>query len=294
MGAKKQKTKVNEFLKQVSLDEVYTYYVLENHSKLQCIKYFNTTERVFRAFLEYYQLKKPRMLVHQLSVQTKEARYGDANYNNRDQARATCLERYGSESPLENKEIWQKTYDTTIAKHGGTGFGGMSDEKMLDTARKGNAALWEKYHSDHKFRAAYQASQNKTKKKNHTFRASKKELALYTKLVSIYGERDVISQYRDTRYPFNCDFYIKSLDLFIELNAHWTHGEHPFDIRNQVDLQKLAEWQEKARESKFFANAIETWTKRDVEKLRRLKENNLNFVLIYDKLEVVSSNGYKY
>ena len=29
------------------------------------------------------------------------------------------------------------------------------------------------------------------------------------------------------RYPFACDFYISSLDLFIECNYHWTHGGKP-------------------------------------------------------------------
>jgi hypothetical protein len=291
---KKKNTKTNEFLSRVTFDDVHRYYILENHSKKQCIEYFNTTERIFRAFLEHYHLQKPTSLVYDLGCLTKELKYGDANYNNREKSKKTCLKRFGTESPLENREIWEKTYNTTVAKYGGTGFGGMSDAKMLDTAKKGNAALWEKYNSDQAFKDAYQASQNSTKKKNGTFRTSRKEASLYEKLKSIYGEADVISQYRDTRYPFNCDFYIKSLDLFIELNAHWTHGDHPFDNKNEEDLQKLVIWQEKAKESKFFSNAIETWTKRDVEKLKTLKENNLNYILIYNNLEVASSYGYKY
>ena len=31
------------------------------------------------------------------------------------------------------------------------------------------------------------------------------------------------------RYPFACDFYISSLDLFIECNYHWTHGGKPYE-----------------------------------------------------------------
>ena len=40
---------------------------------------------------------------------------------------------------------------------------------------------------------------------------------------------DVITQYKDDRYPFACDFYIPSLDLFIECNYHWTHGGKPYE-----------------------------------------------------------------
>lgn len=241
MGTKKQKTKVSDFIDSTTFDEVYNYYVLENHSKDQCIDHFNTTIRIFRAFLEHHNLKKPRNLAYTLSCETKKAKYGDPNYNNREKTKQTCLTKYGCESPLENREIWQKTYETTLARYGGTGFGGMSNAKMLDTARKGNAALWEKYYADTSFKEAYQTSQNKTKKANKTFNASKREVELYNKLIAIYGEYDVMAQYRDIRYPFNCDFYIKSLDLFIELNAHWTHGEHPFDSANEADLNKLME-----------------------------------------------------
>ena len=41
-------------------------------------------------------------------------------------------------------------------------------------------------------------------------------------------------------------------------------------------------WQEKAKTSQFYANAIKTWTERDVEKQRVAKENNLNCKIIYD------------
>ncbi len=60
---------------------------------------------------------------------------------------------------------------------------------------------------------------NNTKRANGTFNTSKPEDAIYKILLDNFGEEDVIRQYRDEcRYPFNCDFYIRSLDLFIELN----------------------------------------------------------------------------
>ena len=38
----------------------------------------------------------------------KIKRYGNSNYNNRDRARKTCLEKYGVEIPLQNAEIFKK------------------------------------------------------------------------------------------------------------------------------------------------------------------------------------------
>ena len=110
MDEKRVLNKKSDFLATVTFEEVYSYYILENHSKAQCISHFNTTVRIFRDALAHYQIIKPRNLVHKLSCHTKEAKYGCSTYNNREKSKQTCLERYGSESPLENRDIWQKTY----------------------------------------------------------------------------------------------------------------------------------------------------------------------------------------
>lgn len=47
---------------------------------------------------------------------------------------------------------------------------------------------------------------------------------MYERLAVTFGPDDVVRQYRDPRYPFFCDFYVRSLDLFVECNFHWTHG----------------------------------------------------------------------
>lgn len=147
--------------------------------------------------------------------------------------------------------------------------------------------MWDKYHTDSNFAKAYKDKQNETKRKNKSFNTSKKERMLFDSLCKKYGIDDVVRNYSvDPRYPFACDFYIKSQDLFIELNAHWTHGEHPFDANNPQDIQLLNQWEEKSKTSQYFRNAITTWTVRDVKKLHYLIENNLNFILIYNNLEV--------
>lgn len=120
-----------------------------------------------------------------------------------------------------------------------------------------------------------------TKKKNNSFNTSKPEEELYKQLLEQYNEKTILRRYKDYRYPFYCDFYIIEDDLFIELNAHWTHGGKPYDPNDKECQEKLKLWQEKAKQSQFYANAIKTWTERDVEKLRIAKENNLNYKVIY-------------
>lgn len=289
---KKQITKVQEFINTTAFEDVYNYYIVENHSKHECIIYFNVTERIFRGFLEHYHLKKPRELVKQLGDKTKLEKYGDANYNNFEKCKQTCLDKFGVASPLANKEIHNKTINTQKEKYGGTGFGLREPKERIALAKKANKAMWDKYHTDDAFSAAYQDKQNETKKKNKSFNTSKRECVLFDELCQKYGANNVVQQYKDDRYPFVCDFYIKSQDLFIELNAHWTHGEHPFNSSSEDDVKKLNIWKEKAKTSKFYLNAIETWTIRDVNKLNCFINNKLNFIILYNNLEVKNESKY--
>ena len=121
-----------------------------------------------------------------------------------------------------------------------------------------------------------------TRKQNNSFNTSQPEKEFYKKLLKENVNKTIYKQYKDEdRYPFYCDFYIKEDDLFIECNFHWTHGGRPYDPNDKECQKQLAEWQEKAKTSQFYQNAIITWTVRDVEKLRVAKKNNLNYKTIY-------------
>ena len=53
---------------------------------------------------------------------TLKERYGDENYNNRDQASKTCLEKFGSISPLGNKNIYEETQNTRLKLYGSKNY----------------------------------------------------------------------------------------------------------------------------------------------------------------------------
>lgn len=80
--------------------------------------------------------------------------------------------------------------------------------------------------------------------------------------------------------PYRCDFYIKSLDLFIEVQGYYTHGKEPYNpnsIKHQILVQKYKE--------RYGPNcqAITIWTIKDVEKRNKAKENNLKYLEIFHK-----------
>lgn len=137
---------------------------------------------------------------------------------------------------------------------------------------------------------------NDTKRKNNTFHTSKDEEEFYNLLLTKFVKDDILRQYStDSRYPFPCDFYIKSLDLFIELNLFWVHGRHPFDSNNKDDINRLKHIQSKQRmyinskgkeDKNIYYNAEYVWVIRDPLKIETAKKNNLNYVTIYKKGEM--------
>lgn len=121
-----------------------------------------------------------------------------------------------------------------------------------------------------------------TKKVNGTWSTSKPEEDMYILLLDKFGVDDVERQYKDVRYPFHCDFYIKSLDLFIELNATWLHGGHWFDCESFEDIEILNVWKSRLDAGKrFYEVAIDVWTVRDVKKRKIAIKNNLNYVVFW-------------
>lgn len=138
---------------------------------------------------------------------------------------------------------------------------------------------------------AIMEKQYNTKRQNNTFKTSEDEEIFYEKLLKVFTADDIIRQYKESRYPFRCDFYIKSLDVFIELNFTWTHGFKPFEGTEQ-DLELLEYWQKRSLEldSKFYEDAINTWTKRDVRKFKTANKNKLKYLVYYSEDE---SNSFE-
>ena len=135
-----------------------------------------------------------------------------------------------------------------------------------------------------------------TKRKNKTLNTSKEEIILYDYLCKKYGKNNVFKNYQDSRYsrynknPWVCDFYIKTIDLFIELNLHWTHGGHQFDPNNKNDIMKLSEIRKKQKyyisskgnlKKNSYFTFERVWTITDPEKIKCAKKNNLNYMVIY-------------
>ena len=107
------------------------------------------------------------------------------------------------------------------------------------------------------------------------------------------SDNDVKTQYKSPQYPFNCDFYIKSIDTYIECNFHWTHGGRRYNEFDSDCKRKLSEWVEKSNESKYYQNAIYCWTDFDIRKYETALNNSLNYKVYYTLSEVKEEYGGK-
>ena len=168
----------------------------------------------------------------------------------------TCINKFGVDSPLKNKEVREKIKQTNIQRYG------------VDNPLK-NKEIWKKSQDNRQI-------SSKSKLENNFLN--------YLKLK--YESDDIITQYKSKEYPYYCDFYIKSINLYIEIQGHWTHNDHPFDINNLNDQQIMNIWRTKSLSDKYYKNALNTWTIKDVEKRNTAIQNNLNYLEIFGKTDL--------
>lgn len=119
----------------------------------------------------------------------------------------------------------------------------------------------------------------KNKIENGTANSSFTEETLYLKLVDEYSE--VKRNYNeDPRYSWHCDFYIPSIDLFIEVNDFPTHYTEPFDSNNEEHLKLLEQYKTHPKDW-VEQKRVGVWAGSDVLKRETAKKNNLNYIMLY-------------
>lgn len=170
----------------------------------------------------------------------------------------TNLIKYGVDNPAKSECIQEKIKNTNIKRYG---------QNSWAQTKKGRKFLSNLISSNE-----VQEKINNTKRKNNSFNKSTPEDESYELLKEKFNE--VIRQYHSVEYPYNCDFYIPSIDTYIECNYFWTHGFRPY-IGTEEDLNKIKYW--KNKHTKFYDNAIKTWTYYDLNKRNIAKENKLNW-----------------
>ena len=223
---------------------------------------------------EYRKLAEE--LRNQKSIETQTALYGGiglAGYDTKQKAMATNLIRHGGTNVMDDPAVRQKLADTNLEIYGGRSP--FSDSRV-------------RHQSVAKNRKRLHDAMLEYKSKGHVTDfvcESFGEFTAFKRLVDRFGADDVFSQYGvhpyDARYPYNCDIYVKSLDLFIELNFYFVHGLHWFDEHNHDDLLRVKHLQES--NSPKNKKAVQVWTVEDVAKRKKAKESGIRYLVFWYK-----------
>lgn len=265
------------------------HFGVESYFKTQKHKdYLNNSENGMGS--EYFKEK---------SKQTKLEKYGDENYNNREKCIETTIKKYGVKNTKQAESAKQKEKETCMQKYGVSSY--RKTKECEEKIRKTTLEKWgvehitqskkwsDIWYNNEEWIKHKNENRYKTLKNNKSYNQSKPELLIYNELKKYYN--DIKYQYsEDNRYPFCCDFYIPSKDLFIEYNGYWTHGNMIYDSNNPKCIEQLNKWkqrnkiqEEKGNYANLYKNAINTWTVRDVKKYQTAKNNKLNYLILWYK-----------
>lgn len=170
----------------------------------------------------------------------------------------TCVQHYGVQVPLQSQEVQMRLKATCLKTYGVDSY---SKTDEFKTKMSDSSVIWV-------------PKMFATKKSKGNLNTSQVEKRIARELQGF--EREYVSD----EYPYHADFYDSDRDLFIEVNAHWTHGGHWYDTFSAFDVNKLMDWQ--AKSSSYIDKAIKTWTVSDVVKRQCARDNKLNYVTFWD------------
>lgn len=269
--AKKKGTDKYNFITKEQLEQLY---IKANLPREEVAKKLNVPEYVVKRKCQKFGIKKSSDLHVQNIRKACLEKYGVINGGGApevlEKIKETNRKKFGSDWYLQTNDYKRKTKET-LEQYGVTNVFQLKEIK--DKIKQTNL---ERYGVEHNMQN--KEIRNKvdiTKRKNGTFNTSEPEQEIKRLLEEKFS--DVKYQYKSEKYPFNCDFYIPELDLYIEYQGIWTHGNHPFS-ESAEDLEKLNKWKTEAITSEFYQNAIDVWTIADVKKRKTALQNRLNWL----------------
>lgn len=208
--------------------------------------------------------------------------------------KATMLARYGVAEPNQNPEFKKRAIDnmhkTMKAKYG-VEHAMQRPEMAVSASKARQRTMLERYGAANSVQVKEIREKIFSKRAaNGTVNTSEPENALYAMLAEKFGEEHVRrNAIIDNRYPYHVDFYIDTVDLFIELNGDRTHNGRWFDPDSERDRQALAAYAENAARIEAdtgkisrYRKYIRVWSITDVEKRSCAKKNNLHYLVFWD------------
>lgn len=173
----------------------------------------------------------------------------DPNSTYRQKRDKTCMKRYGSTVPTKSEDVKSKTRATNIERFG-VPFPMTNEDvkaRMVESLKQNDLQ-------------AIAIKRIETMKRNGSFRKSHAEDKMCALLVKRFGIDDVERNKRPIGTAWPIDFYVKSIDTWIQVDGIYWHGldgqleEHrkrvAFDKRSRIIVYK---WETDRRQELWFA-----------------------------------------
>lgn len=250
-------------------EKLYNHLITECMSYEEVGKLYHLEKHLVRNWCREYNIHIPKECTVEARKRTNLKKYGCVcpliNEDIKLKSEETSLLRYGCKKAAESKTVRQRAGKAIkaarIKNHTTT-------KELMDSSEIYKEGLTRKEY--------FLKKKHETSKLNGTCGKSKEEDEIYMYLLTLFD--DVDRYHFSNDYPFPCDFYIPSLDLYIEYQGFWMHGKEKFDSNNFQHVEKVALWKNKAETSKIYKHAIDVWTVRDPLKRETAKKNNLNWL----------------
>lgn len=226
---------------------------------------------------------------HNTNIKRYGFKYPTQSDEIKEKIKHTCLKKFGEDNPNKCREVRQKIESTNISKYG------TKNAMKSDIVRQKQSVSQKSAEVQLKKEKTWMSNFNQTNpakcqeiidkifatKKTNTSNSSHHELLVKEFLIK--NNIKFMQNYKSELYPFHCDFYLNDFDLYIELNITLTHGFRPYIENDPLCEIQLQKWKEKSVSNNYYKDAINTWTIRDTQKRIAARNNNLNYLEIFDK-----------
>lgn len=191
----------------------------------------------------------------------------------RDKAKISCLKKYGAKYPTQSKEVQEKFKQTCLER-----YGVENPSQSEDVKKKKKLSYIRRFGVDHPMKCEEIKSKidffdisrrrHETMKRNGSYIKSRIEDEFFDYLCKACGKQNVERQKIINNW--NIDFYIKSIDLYIQFDGVYWHGlDRP--------IEDIKEFKNKRDEVIY-----ETYL-RDQKQNEWFTKNGLNFIRMTDE-----------
>ena len=121
----------------VDRDEIYKYYIEENHTREECLEHFNVSLSVFKRWLTTYGIKKD-MKARQQNIEKHFNASSPFMVNEiKDKVRSTLIEKYGVDNIFSTEEFKEKAAKTKLDKYRSETYNNREKAKETNLSRYG-------------------------------------------------------------------------------------------------------------------------------------------------------------